>query len=173
MFPTLALGSQPSSLACAPSLRFGVPRQTPLPVPPRIPQNRVRACPNCPLAFSGLTAPGHPPAHLRNNGWRSRPANPETDRQRGGGEAGERMPRWSIWRPAHLGVAELHHHVLTAPPCRHLPPGPSRTPSPVSRVRGAPRSPQVSPATPRPLCLTANHWLFQALAPPHLPGSSN
>lgn len=125
---TLVLGSLRSTITNSQSLHLDVPRQTPLPVStrgtPKLRQWQPQPPPTviqAPLTRSGLTAPGHPLAHHRSRAG-GRPDAPETDSaawgrgtRKGACSEGPARP------PAHLGIAEFHHHVLAAPSRRHSP----------------------------------------------------
>ena len=118
-----------------------------------------------PLARSGLTASGHSLAHLLSRAG-GRPDDPETDTAAWGrGTRKGACSEGPIGPVAHLGVAELHHHVLAAPSRRHRQRPAAgatglRAPTPCTRVPGLskPHS-ALRSAPPRPARLVARHWL--------------
>ena len=107
-----------------------------------------------------------PPSCLPNQqGWGS----PRRPRDRPGrvGEGNQegRMLGRPHWPPAHLGIAEFHHHVLAAPSRRHHPrpaagAAGQRAPTPCTRVPGLSKlHAAFRSALPRPARLATRHWL--------------
>lgn len=98
-------------------------------------------------------------------GWGS----PRRPRDRPGrvGEGNQegRMLGRPHWPPAHLGIAEFHHHVLAAPSRRHRPRPAAgatglRAPTPCTRVPGLSKLHSAfRSALPRPARLATRHWL--------------
>lgn len=124
---TPVLGSLPSTLTLAQSLRFGVPRQTLFPGPPRGTHTPSAPAPTAPNGHQGSPrslgsdSSGSPPYPSPQPRMEGRSATRETDPAAWGrGTREGACPEGSIWPPTHLGVTELHHHVLAAPSRRHL-----------------------------------------------------